>query len=103
MSARAKKPKQPTPPKQIPTFKTEDEERRFWSMNDAADFFDWGKAVKPSFPALKPTTESISLRLPISMLEELKALANKRDVPYQSLMKIYLADQIRRERRRKAS
>jgi predicted DNA binding CopG/RHH family protein len=66
-------------------------------------FFDWSRAVRPSFPALKPSTEAISLRLPISMLEELKALANKADVPYQSLMKIYLAEQIRRERGRKAS
>jgi predicted DNA binding CopG/RHH family protein len=98
MSARTKKPK-----RSIPKFESEDEERRFWSMNDAADFFDWGRAVQPGFPDLKPTTEAISLRLPISMLEELKALANKRDVPYQSLMKIYLADQIRRERGRKAS
>jgi predicted DNA binding CopG/RHH family protein len=98
MSGKPKKPK-----RTIPTFKDEDGERRFWTMNDAADFFEWDRAVKPTFPALKPSTEAISLRLPVSMLEELKALANKRDVPYQSLMKIYLAEQIRRERGRKAS
>jgi predicted DNA binding CopG/RHH family protein len=98
MRARAKKVRRP-----IPKFENEDEERKFWTMNDAADFFDWDRAAKPNFPALKPSTEAISLRLPVSMLEELKALANKRDVPYQSLMKIYLADQIRRDRGRKAS
>src|SRR6266436_3041539 len=98
MAARAKKPK-----KTIPKFESEDDERKFWSLNDAADFFDWTRAAKPSFRALKPSTEAISLRLPVSMLDELKALANSRDVPYQSLMKIYLAEQIRRERGRKAS
>jgi predicted DNA binding CopG/RHH family protein len=84
----------------VPTFENEDEERRFWATHDAADFFDWDRAAQPSFPNLKPSTESISLRLPVSMLDELKALANKRDVPYQSLMKIYLADQIRRDRKK---
>jgi predicted DNA binding CopG/RHH family protein len=98
MSARATKPKQA-----IPKLESEDEERKFWTMNDAADLFDWDRAARPTFPALKPSTEAISLRLPVSMLEELKALANKRDVPYQSLMKIYLADQIRRARGRKTS
>ncbi len=99
MSAREKKDKRP-----IPRFANEDEERRFWAKNDATDFFDWGTAQQPSFPKLKPTTESISLRLPIAMLEELKALANQKDVPYQSLMKVYLAERIARERRsRKAS
>jgi predicted DNA binding CopG/RHH family protein len=87
----------------MPAFDSEDEERRFWATHDAADFFDWNQAVQPSFPNLKPSTEAISLRLPVSMLEELKALANQRDVPYQSLMKIYLAQQIRRERGRRAS
>jgi predicted DNA binding CopG/RHH family protein len=89
--------------KPIPAFADEDEERRFWALHDAADFFDWDRAVQPSLPALKPTTESISLRLPVTMLEELKTLANQRDVPYQSLMKIYLAERIQRERGRKAS
>jgi len=84
----------------VPIFENEDEERRFWATHDTADFFDWDRAAQPSFPELKPSTESISLRLPISMLDELKALANKRDVPYQSLMKIYLADQIRKDRKK---
>jgi predicted DNA binding CopG/RHH family protein len=67
------------------------------------DHFDFTKAVQPSFPNLKPSTTTISLRLPVSMLEELKALANKQNVPYQSLMKLYLNERIRRERVRKAS
>lgn len=98
MSKRAQKSK-----RLIPAFASEDEERRFWAKHDVADFFDWNQAGQPSFSKLKPSTEAISLRLPVSMLEELKALANQRDVPYQSLMKIYLAEQIRRERGRKAS
>lgn len=86
-----------------PTFANEDAERLFWSKNDTSDFFDWENAVQVAMPELKPTTASISLRLPVSMLEELKALANMRDVPYQSLMKVYLSQQINRERNKKAS
>ncbi len=67
------------------------------------DYFDWHKAAQPAFPSLKPSTTSISIRLPASMLEELKALANKRDVPYQSLMKVFLAERIEQERATKAS
>ncbi len=89
--------------KNIPSFSSEDEERRFWAARDAADYFDWKKAVQPTLPALKPSTMSISLRLPVAMLEDLKVLANKQDVPYQSLMKLYLAERIGRERTRKAS
>ncbi|HEX3696130.1 MAG TPA: BrnA antitoxin family protein [Polyangia bacterium] len=84
----------------VPAFANEDEERKFWATHDAADFFDWGQVAQPAFPSLKPSTESISLRLPVSMLDELKALANKRDVPYQSLMKMYLSEQIRRDRKK---
>jgi predicted DNA binding CopG/RHH family protein len=84
----------------IPVFQNEDEERRFWATHDTADFFDWDRAAQPNLSNLKPSTESISLRLPVSMLDELKALANKRDVPYQSLMKLYLAEQIRRDRKK---
>jgi predicted DNA binding CopG/RHH family protein len=87
-------------PLAVPVFESEDEERQFWATHDAADFFQWDRAAQPSFPNLKPSTESISLRLPVSMLDELKALANKRDVPYQSLMKIYLAEQIRQDRKK---
>ena len=89
--------------KAIPQFSNEDKERRFWAKHDVLDYFDWRKAAQPAFPSLKPSTRSISLRLPVSMLEELKALANKRDVPYQSLMKVFLAERIERERNTKAS
>ena len=89
--------------KAIPQFSNEDEERRFWAKHDVLDYFDWHKAAQPAFPSLKPSTRSISLRLPMSMLEELKALANKRDVPYQSLMKVFLAERIERERANEAS
>ena len=89
--------------KVIPQFSNEDKERRFWAKHDVLDYFDWHKAAQPAFPSLKPSTRSISLRLPVSMLEELKALANKRDVPYQSLMKVFLAERIEQERATKAS
>ena len=90
------------PPKSPPSFETEDEERAFWAENDVVDFFDWENSVQGSFPALKPSTTTISLRLPKALLDELKALANERDVPYQSLLKMYLAERIARERYRKA-
>jgi predicted DNA binding CopG/RHH family protein len=89
--------------KEIPSFANEDQERRFWAKQDAADYFDWEKAVQPALPNLKPTTTAISIRLPVAMLEDLKSLANKRDVPYQSLMKLYLSERIGRERMKKAS
>ena len=84
--------------KPIPKFRTEAEERRFWETHDTADYVDWSKAQDASFPDLKPTTTSISLRLPSSLLSELKILANKRDVPYQSLLKVLLAESVARER-----
>ena len=84
-------------PKKIPTFKTEDEEREFWAKHDSSDYIDWKKAERARFSNLKPSVKKISLRLPESMLEELKILANKRDVPYQSLMKIFLAERIEKE------
>jgi len=68
----------------IPRFASEDAERRFWAEHDTTDYFDWGRAAQPSFANLKPSTTSISIRLPLSMLEEIKALANEKDVPYQS-------------------
>jgi predicted DNA binding CopG/RHH family protein len=89
--------------KEIPSFANEDQERRFWAKQDTADYFDWDRAVQPALPDLKPTTTAISLRLPVAMLEDLKSLANKRDVPYQSLMKLYLSERIWRERTKKAS
>ncbi len=95
-----RKPKRPSK-KRIPRFASEDAERRFWADHGTPDYFDWSRAAQPSFPNLKPSTTSISLRLPLSMLEELKALANEKDVPYQSLMKVYLAERLARERARK--
>jgi len=83
--------------KQIPTFKNEDEEREFWAMHDSTEFLDWSKAKRAVFPNLKPSTRSISLRLPESILVGLKMLANKRDVPYQSLLKVFLAERIEEE------
>jgi predicted DNA binding CopG/RHH family protein len=83
--------------KKIPDFKTESEERNFWKRHDSAGYIDWNKAKKIAFPNLKPSVKSISLRLPESMINELKVLANKKDVPYQSLMKIYLSEKIGEE------
>ena len=81
-----------------PVFKTEDEERDFWAKHSPLDFFDITKARRASFPNLKPTLKSISLRVPEDLLNELKVLANKRDVPYQSLAKMYLAWGVQAER-----
>ncbi len=84
--------------KKIPKFKNEDEEREFWAIHDSTEYIDWSKAIKnPIFPNLKPSTESISLRLPKYLLERIKQLANYRDVPYQSLMKIFLAERVKEE------
>lgn len=83
--------------KQIPAFNNEDEEREFWATHDSTEFIDWKKAERVTFSNLKPSTKKISLRLPESMIEELKLLANKRDVPYQSLLKIFLAERIEKE------
>ena len=84
--------------KNIPKFKNEDEEREFWATHSPLDYFNAGDIKKASFPKLKPSLKSISIRLPVDMLAELKILANKKDVPYQSLAKIYLARQIALER-----
>jgi predicted DNA binding CopG/RHH family protein len=85
--------------KAIPRFESEDEEREYWASHDSTDHIDWKRAKPTSFPRLKPTTRTISLRLPDPLLENLKMLANKRDVPYQSLLKIYLAERIEEELR----
>ena len=76
--------------KVLPKFASEDEESEFWETNDSTDYIDWSKAQKVTFPNLKPSTKSISLRLPISLLESIKVAANKRDMPYQSLIKAWL-------------
>lgn len=83
--------------KRIPKFKSEDKEREFWSSHDSTEFLNWGKAKKVILPKLKPSVKTISLRIPESMFDELKLLANKRDVPYQSLLKIFLAERIEKE------
>jgi len=84
-------------PKQIPEFESEDEEREFWATHDSADYLDWDQGEQAVFPKLKPSTKTISLRMPESMLNELRTLANKRDVPYQSLIKIILQERIDQE------
>jgi predicted DNA binding CopG/RHH family protein len=87
------------PKKKIPKFRNEDEESAFWARHDSTEYVDWKKAEKPRFSNLKPSTKTISVRLPESLLEALKLIANKRDVPYQSLLKIFLAERIREEMR----
>jgi len=83
--------KKPTP---TPTFKTEAEERKFWETHDSTDYIDWSKAERIRFPNLKPSTTAISIRLPLGLLEQIKIAANKRDVPYQSLIKMWLAEKV---------
>jgi predicted DNA binding CopG/RHH family protein len=83
--------------KPIPDFADEDEEREFWATHDSTEYMDWNQAETVVFPRLKPSTKTISLRLPESMLNEIRLLANRQDVPYQSLIKIYLQERIDRE------
>ena len=84
--------------KPIPQFNSEDEEREFWATHDSSEYLDWNKAERnPTFSRLKPSTRTVSIRLPESMIAALKTLANKRDVPYQSLVKIFLAEKIKEE------
>jgi len=83
--------------KQIPVFKNEDQERAFWATHDSTEFVDWSKAKRAVFSNLKPSTKAISLRLPESVIAALKLLANKRDVPYQSLLKVFLAEKVEEE------
>ena len=80
--------------KPIPTFRSEAEERRFWETHDSADYVDWSRAERVRFAKLKPTTRAISIRLPESLLERIKIAANKRDMPYQSLIKAWLAEKV---------
>ena len=81
--------------KPIPRFKNETEERRFWEAQDSAGYVDWSKAERVRLPNLKPSTTSISLRLPVALLERIKVAANCQDVPYQSLIKTWLAEKTR--------
>ncbi|HEY8337679.1 MAG TPA: BrnA antitoxin family protein [Tardiphaga sp.] len=80
--------------KPIPAFKGEAEERKFWETHDSTDYIDWSKAERVRFPNLKPSTTAISIRLPSGLLEQIKIAANKRDVPYQSLIKMWLAEKV---------
>jgi hypothetical protein len=91
MPSRKKKP--------MPEFRSEDEERQFWAEHDSTEYIDWQNARRSRFPNLKPTLRTISLRLPVSMIEDLKILGNKRDVPCQSLLKMFLAERLAHERR----
>lgn len=83
--------------KKIPVFKDQKSEFEFWQKNDTTEFIDFTKAKRVSFPNLKPSTKSISIRLPEPLLERLKILANQQDIPYQSLIKIYLHERIEQE------
>jgi predicted DNA binding CopG/RHH family protein len=83
--------------KPLPAFKSEEEEREFWTGHDSMDYVDWSKGERTILPNLKPTARTISLRLPATMIANLKLLANKRDVPYQSLLKTFLADRLKQE------
>jgi predicted DNA binding CopG/RHH family protein len=85
--------------KQIPEFKSEAEEREFWESQDSSDYIDWRQAELVSLPNLKPTTKTISLRLPESLLDSIKIEANKRDMPYQSLIKAWLTEDVKASRR----
>ena len=85
--------------KPIPQFETEAQEQEFWSSRDSTDYVDWSQAQRVTFGRLKPSTQTITLRLPVALLEDLKLLANKRDVPYQSLVKIFLAERVAQEQR----
>ena len=85
--------------KVVPTFKNENQEREFWASHDSADYIDWRRADNVRLASLRPSTRTISIRLPQPMIDRLKVLANKRDVPYQSLLKMYVAEKIEEELR----
>lgn len=84
--------------KKLPKFKNEDDERKFWAAADSTEYVDWPSGKRKKLVQLKPSLRTISLRLPVSMIEDLKVLANQRDVPYQSLLKVFLAERLARER-----
>ena len=84
--------------KKIPDFKNEENERSFWATADSNLYADWPSGKRKTLPQLKPSVKTISLRLPIAMIEDLKVLANRRDVPYQSLLKVFLAERLVQER-----
>ena len=83
--------------KKLPQFKSETEEAAFWAAHDATEYIDFSRAKRAVFSSLRPSTKTISIRLPESLIEHLKVLANKRDVPYQTLLKMFLAEKVREE------
>lgn len=85
--------------KAVPEFESEAEEREFWETHDSSEYLDWSQAEQASFPNLKPSTKTISLRLPESLLDQIKIEANKRDMPYQSLIKAWLAEDVDRHKK----
>ena len=87
--------------KKVPEFKNEDEEFEFWSTADSTEYVDWSRDLRVKFVKLKPTLRTISVRLPVAMVEDLKILANQRHVPYQSLLKGFLAERLQREKTRR--
>jgi predicted DNA binding CopG/RHH family protein len=87
--------------KKVPEFKNEDEEFEFWSTADSTEYVDWSRGQRAKLVNLKPTLRTISVRLPVAMVEDLKILANQRDVPYQSLLKVFLAERLEREKARR--
>ncbi len=89
------------PRRDVPEFPNENSERVFWEENDVVDFFDWDNSIEGSLPRLKPSTTTISIRLPDALLDQLRSLANERDVPYQSMMKSFLAERVAEERDRR--
>jgi predicted DNA binding CopG/RHH family protein len=92
--------KRPKKLKPIPAFKSDEEAGEFWMTHDTTEYFDWSKARRITFPNLRPSTATISLRLPQGLLNELRTLANERDVPYQSLLNVFLAERVAKERDR---
>lgn len=89
--------------KALPEFKSEEEERTFWESHDSSEYVDWEKAGPARFENLKPSTKTISLRMPVSLLESIKIEANKRDVPYQSLIKAWLVEHLQNDRTKDGS
>jgi predicted DNA binding CopG/RHH family protein len=85
--------------KPVPSFRSHEEAGEFWMKHDTTEYLDWSEARRVSFPNLRPSTATISLRLPQGLLDDLRALANQRDVPYQSLLKVYLSERVAKERR----
>ena len=89
--------------KEMPKFKNEDQERKFWATADSTKYVDWSRGKRKKLIDLKPSLRTISLRLPVAMIEDLKLLANQRDVPYQSLLKVFLAERLAKEWARRAT